>query len=115
MKRFFFAVLLTATLTVTLLPQSPGGVRPFGGGRPDPATALKNALGLTDAQVAAIKGLVQAEQPRIQTIFTEIEQKRQALNTLLSAASPVAVDVGNAAIALRASENKLEAERTSLI
>src|SRR5258708_1224176 len=108
MKRILIAGLMTATITTALLPQP----RP-GGRRPDPATGLKEALGLTDAQVDAIKALGQAEQTRIQAIRTEIDQKHQALDTLLNAASPSAVDVGNAAISLRASENKLQAERTS--
>ena len=113
MKRILFAVVMTLALTATLIAQrGRGGL----GGPPwDTATALKDALGLTDAQVEAIKALGQAEQTRIQAIQNEIGQKRQALDALLNATAPNAVDVGNAAIALHASESKLQAERISFI
>jgi Spy/CpxP family protein refolding chaperone len=115
MKQFVIAVLMIVTLATGLLAQRGRGPDGPGGTRPEPTAALKDALGLTDAQVEAIKTLVQAQQSRVQAIRTEIEQKHQALDTLLSAASPSPVDVGNAAIALRATENRLQAERTALI
>ena len=113
MKRILFTALMIATLSAGLIAQR--GPRGGPGGGRDPGTALKNALGLTDAQVTAITALIQAEQTRGQAIRTEIEQKRQALDTLLSAASPVPVDVGNAAIALHVSEAKIKAEQDYLI
>jgi Spy/CpxP family protein refolding chaperone len=76
-----------------------------------PLNALKNALNLTDAQVTAIQALVQTEQTRAQALRTEIGQKRTALNTLLNATTPNPNDVGNAAISLHVSEQKLPAER----
>jgi Spy/CpxP family protein refolding chaperone len=76
-----------------------------------PLAALKNALNLTDAQVTAIQALLQTRETRAQALRTEIEQKRTALENLLNAATPNPTDVGNAAIALRASEKKLAAER----
>jgi hypothetical protein len=51
----------------------------------------------------------------METVRNEIQQKRTNLDTLLSAASPSPVDVGNAAIALHASEAKIKAARDSLI
>ena len=47
--------------------------------------------------------------------MTDIQQKRQALNTLLNSASPNPNDVGNAAIVLHAAEGKIGAERTNFI
>jgi len=103
---------MSFTLAAVLLAQRGPGGPPFGGGqRSDPAASLKSALNLTDAQVEAIKVLIQTERDRAQAIRTEIQQKRQVLDTLLSAASPNPLDVGNAAIALRASESKISAER----
>src|SRR5437667_11030340 len=81
----------------------------------DPTTALKAALGLTDTQVTAITSLAQTEQTRMQTIRTEVDQKRQALDALLNATSPAPLDVGNAAIALHASEAKITAEQDYFI
>ena len=115
MKRVLFAGLMTMTLTAALIAQRGPGGRGAGGPRQDPAAALKDALGLTDAQVTAITAVIQNEKTRLDAIRTEIEQKRQALDTLLSAASPVPVDVGNAAIALHTSEAKITAEQNYLI
>ena len=102
MKRILSSVVMSFTLAAVLLAQRGPGGPPFGGGqRSDPAASLKSALNLTDAQVEAIKALIQTERDRAQAIRTEIQQKRQVLDTLLSAASPNPLDVGNAAIALR--------------
>ena len=111
MKRIFIAGLLTMTVAAALLAQRPQR----GAGDRSPAAALKVALDLTDAQVTSITALFQAERSRTEAIRTEIQQKRTALENLLNAASPVAADVGNAAIALHASEAKVKAEHDALI
>jgi Spy/CpxP family protein refolding chaperone len=114
MKRTIFVMLVTVTMAAALVAQrGPGGPGALGGR--DPVAALKNALGLTDAQVTAITALFQAEPTRVQAIRTEIEQRRTALDTLLNSASPAPVNVGNAAIALHASELNLKAEQDSFI
>jgi|SRR5579862_2609332 len=114
MKRTFLAVAAILMITATLFAQNtpPGPAR---GQRPNPLTGLKNALGLTDAQVQAIESLIQTEKTRVQTLMTDIRQKRQALNSLLNGTSPNPPDVGNAAIALNASEKKLPPERDYFI
>ena len=66
---------------------------------------------MTDAQIAAITTLTQTRQTRAQAIFTEIGQKRQALDALFNVTPPNPTDVGNAAIALHASEKKLAGEK----
>lgn len=111
MKRILLAAVLALTLTAALIAQRGPALR--GGG--EPAAALKTALGLTDAQVTAITALIRAERTRLEAIRTEIDGKQQALDALLSAASPIPVDVGNAAIALHASEAKIKAEQDYLI
>jgi len=114
MKRTIFVMLIAVTMTAAVFAQrGPGG--PRGQSGRDPVAALKNALGLTDAQVTAITALFQAEQTRLETIRTEIEQRRASLDAALNVASPVAVNVGNAAIALRASESKMKAEQEAFI
>ena len=113
MKRLFLAGLMTVTMTMMLSAQRggpPNGAR--GGGRPDPAAALKAALDLTDAQVTAVTALQQARQDRAQAIMTEVDARRQALDTLLNATSPDPTAVGNAAIALRASERRWQPNGT---
>jgi Spy/CpxP family protein refolding chaperone len=114
MKRTLLAAAATLMVTATLFAQGfPAG--PPGGKRPNPLTGLKNALGLTDAQVQAIASLAQTEKARVQAIMAEIQQKRQALNTLLNASSPNPTDVGNAAIALNAAQKNLPPERDYFI
>src|SRR4051812_39464864 len=106
MKRTLLAIAATVLITATVFAQGfPAGPRQ-GGPRSNPLTGLKNALGLTDAQVQAIQTLAQTEKTRVQGLMTDIQQKRQALNSLLNATSPNPTDVGNAAIALNASEKK---------
>ena len=80
----------------------------------NPISALKNAVDLTDAQVTSITALFQTERTRMQAIRTELQQRREAMDALLNAASPVPVDVGNAAIALHTSEAKSQAELLSM-
>ena len=57
MKRTLLTVAATLMVAATLFAQSGPGVPPSGGQRPDRLAGLKNALGLTDAQVTAIKSL----------------------------------------------------------
>src|SRR5437879_1238103 len=115
MKRTLLTVAATLILTATLFAQRGPGAPPSGGQMPDRFAGLKNALGLTDAQVDAIKTLGQTEKTRMQAIMTDLQQKRQALNTLLDNPSPNPTDVGNAAIALHAAEGKLPGERDYFI
>ena len=103
MKRIVTAIFMVLTVSALMFAQR--------GQPPDPVAGLKAALSLTDAQAEAIKALLQTRQTRAQAIMTEIQQKRQTLETLLNAPTPNPTDVGNAAIALHASEKKLPAER----
>jgi Spy/CpxP family protein refolding chaperone len=73
--------------------------------------ALKEALNLTDAQVEAIQGLRATRQERAMAIQAEMRQKREALEAQLNAAQPNATTVGNAAIALHATQQRLQAEQ----
>ena len=114
MKQTLFAILMVVTLSAGLFAQGrQAGPNATGlrGQAPDRTAALKAALNLTDAQIAAITTLTQTRQTRAQAIFTEIGQKRQALDALFNVTPPNATDVGNAAIALHASEKKLGAEK----
>jgi Spy/CpxP family protein refolding chaperone len=114
MKRSLISIAAVLLMAATLSAQQPGAP-PAAGRRPNPLNRIKDALGLTDAQVQAIVNLAQAEKPRMQAIMTDIQQKRQALNALLNAASPSPTDVGNAAIALHAAEAKIAPEQMSFM
>src|SRR5207244_10090534 len=113
-RRTLLTVAATLMLSATLLAQR-GPDRPRAGGqRPNPGAALKNALGLTDAQVTAIQTLSQTETTRVQAIMTDIQQKRATLDALLNLASPNSADVANAAITLHTPRGKLCLERDYL-
>jgi hypothetical protein len=83
--------------------------------RRDPANGLKNPLGVMDTQVAAIKTIIQNGQPTLQADRAAIKQDRQLFDSLVTATSPEAQDVGNAAITLRAAEAKLKTAETALV
>ena len=110
MKRTLITVAATLMLSATLFAQR-GPAGPSERGPRNPGAALKNALGLTDAQVSAIQTLAQTEKARVQTIMADIRQKRQALEALLNAVSPNPTDVGNAAIGLHTAQGQLPGER----
>jgi Spy/CpxP family protein refolding chaperone len=114
MKKLLVATALTLALTTGAFaqrgPRAPG--RPGG---PAPFANLKNALNLTDAQVSAIQASAQAAQQQTKTINADLRTKRQALEALLSAGSANPSDVGNAALAVRASENQLKAVQSNLM
>jgi len=116
MKRTLFVTIASLTLacsafaqTTTIQPRRPGR------GQQSRATVLKDTLGLTDSQVTAVRSLVQGSSPQFQTIRADIKQKRQAYNAILAAPSANPVDVGNAALALRASESNLKTAEESLV
>ena len=130
LKRTLIVLLMVLGLTAALFAQNPQprfGRPPIAnppgdgstvnqGGRPvDPLAGLRAALNLTDAQVTAIQTLMTTQRTRMDVLRTEIEQKRATLENLLNAATPNPADVGNAAIAVRASERKLPGERDWLI
>src|SRR5262249_27213162 len=111
-RKVFIATAMTLILTVGAFAQrGPRGQA----GNQGPATALKNALNLTDAQVSAIQALIQASQQQSKTIMTDLGTKRQTLNTLLNATSPNPTDIGNAALAVNAGEKQLKSVHDSLI
>jgi len=115
MKRTLITLVAIVTMTATLWAQGSPAGRPQRGQRGNPLTRVKDALGLTDAQVQAITNLAQSERSTVQAIMADIQQKRQGLDALLNAASPNPTEVGNAAIALHASQAKVAAERTAFI
>ena len=113
MRRIVLTIATMLVLTGGLFAQTtPGGGRR---GQRNPGAGIQNALGLSDAQVATIKSLVQNSQTQFQTLQNDIKQKRQTFETIINGASPNPTDVGNAALALHASENARKAAETALL
>src|SRR5690349_21634296 len=115
MKKLLVGTALTLVLATGAFAQR--GLRAPGsrGGGSAPFANLKNALNLTDAQVSAIQSSAQAAQQQTKTINADLRTRRQTLESLLSAASPNPNDVGNAALAVRASENQLRTVQSNLL
>jgi Spy/CpxP family protein refolding chaperone len=116
MKTLSLVALVVLTLVIAAFGQTrsrgpQGGPPGVQGQRPDPSTALKTALNLTEAQVVSLQALQETRRERGEALRTEIEARRSTFEAALSAAVPNATEVGNAAIALRASEKKMQAER----
>ena len=113
MRRIVLTIATMLVLTGGLFAQTtPGGGRR---GQRNPGAGIQNALGLSDAQVATIKSLVQNSQTQFQTLQNDIKQKRQTFETIINGASPNPTDVGNAALALHASENARKTAETALL
>jgi hypothetical protein len=104
MKKILGLTVTILTLSVVAFAQRRG-----------PENGLKTALGLMNSQVAAIKTIIQNGQPTLQADRAAIKQHRQLVDSLLNSTSPVAQDVGNAAITLHAAEAKLKADETALL
>jgi Spy/CpxP family protein refolding chaperone len=118
MKRMLFVTIASLTLVCTCFAQTTTiqPPRPGRGQRQNRMTVLKDALGLTDAQVTAVKSLVQGSSPQLfQTIRADIKQKRQTYNAALGSPSANPLDVGNAALALRTSESNLKTAEETLL
>jgi Spy/CpxP family protein refolding chaperone len=126
MKRLLLVTFIMSVAAVVALAQrtpgqrgagAPGGAAPGEfqrgerGQRGDGFAALKNSLNLTDAQVSAIQALNKTRQERGQVIFDELRTKQQTVDSLLNATSPDPTAIGNAMLAVRASQRKLDGER----
>ena len=114
MKRTLITMAATLMLCATLFAQR-GPADPSHRGPRNSGAALKNALGLNDAQITAVQTLAETEKSRVQAIMTDIRQKRQTLDALLNTPSSNPTDVGNAAIALHAAQGKLPGEHDYFI
>jgi Spy/CpxP family protein refolding chaperone len=109
MKRILMTLLIVMGIATAIYAQR--GMNDRMGQRPDRSAILKESLNVTDAQISAIDALNTTRRTRGEAIFKDIAAKRTALHELLNATSPNATAVGNAAIALHASQNQMKAER----
>jgi Spy/CpxP family protein refolding chaperone len=114
MKRMLFVTIASLTLVCSAFAQTTT-IQPRRPGRGQRQSRLQDTLGLTDSQVTAVRSLVQGSSPQFQTIQADIKQKRQTYNAILASPSANPVDVGNAALALRASESNLRTAEDSLV
>lgn len=111
-----FVLPLYAQMPMPPMPGMPGPVQDFRQRGEDQAiAAVQQALGLTDAQVASLKGLLETRRQATQTASRDVREKRQALENLLGQAgvSPDPTQVGNALLAVRAAQRQIEAANTA--
>ena len=85
-------------VSVSAFAQLPGGLVGPSGMMPPPAAAnyqaLKQALGLTDAQAQQLQELQRKRQEATQAIYRQISDKQKQLNDMLASPSPNATSLG---------------------
>jgi len=104
--------------TTTLLAQGQTGIRTHSANsaqqQPNHLAVLAKALNLSDAQVTSIRDTIKSQRPELKTMGQDVKAKRQYLKAAASAANPNPTAVGNAFLALRASQASLKAGRQKL-
>lgn len=120
MKRMILAVCLVAG---ALLAQGPGEGRRFGpagagmgpmGMNAQNATALKDFLGLSDAQIQQLKDLRTQEMQSLKPTMQEIATKRKALADLMKTANPDPAQVGQLTVDIKNLHASMQSARTDL-
>jgi Spy/CpxP family protein refolding chaperone len=110
-------ILLTVALATTMLAQPPGPRRGFGPGAPQadrPAaqlTALKDYLGLTDAQVASLRDARTKQAEANKPLRDQLQTKVAALRTEMQKANPDASVVGNLQVEIKRLREQLRTSR----
>jgi Spy/CpxP family protein refolding chaperone len=111
--RILTVFLATALAATPLLAQGRRG--PGGGDRTPTFDAVKEALSLTDAQLATIQENNAALREQMKAVFDEARQKREALEAELENANPNPTIVGQLVIDARASHAQAEELRTATV
>ena len=106
--------LITITLAATaLFAQPPGGPRMHGMSGRAKTTAVESYLSLTDAQVASLQQLRQAESEALKPIFQQIGPLRQSLRSQSQGSSADATAVGKLVLSIQALEQQAAPIRAS--
>ena len=77
--------------------------------RPDPLTGVQEALGLSAAQVEAIRALMTTQRESLQPLMQDLRGKQDALRTLQQSGNANPTDLGNAVAALQAAQAQIKA------
>ena len=107
--RILTMCLATAMAATALLAQGPRG--PRDGSRAPSFDEVKEALSLTDTQLATIQQNNQASREQMRAVFEEAKEKREALKTEVENENPNPTIVGQLMLDAKASHEKAEAIR----
>lgn len=112
MKKTFLAGLALALALPLSAQPGPGGPPPGGpggpGGGPPPEVVLKDALGLSDAQLTQLHTLLDARRQAGEALQQQMQAAQQALAEALNAATPDPATVGAKLLAVRAIEKQFQ-------
>ncbi len=103
---------LTLLLAGSLMAQGPGPMRHQ---RTPQVSALKDALGLSDAQVTQLTQIMTDRNAAVQPLFSQIRDKRTSLREKLNAGSSNASDVGQLEIDITAMQKQIQDVQTQYI
>jgi Spy/CpxP family protein refolding chaperone len=124
MKKLVLTLLLAATLPLAAQ-RGPGGPPPGGpngagpGGPPaagpqqPPDEALKDVLGLTDAQLAQLHTLLDSRRTAAEALRAQIEAAQKAVHDAVEAATPDPTAIGNAILALQNLQKQVQSANES--
>lgn len=90
-------------------PGDPDGMGPLG-----PIGRCLAAIGLTDAQKADIKALLEAEAPTLQALHETMKTDEEAVKTAVEATTPDPCAVGTAVLKVHADREAIQAELETL-
>ena len=106
-------ILTGLVCTAALMAQGPVPRGPHAGGAGDPA-ALKQALGLTDAQVQQLRGLRREQAQSFRPAMEQMRGKSQALREAMAAPNPDPAQVGQMMVELKGMREQMRTARGSL-
>jgi len=111
--RILMACLATAALAATSL-VAQGRMGPRDGSRTPNFDAVKAALNISDAQLAAIQQNNEASRDRVKAVFEETAAKREQMQAELESANPNPTTIGQLMLDARANHEKIAAIRAEV-
>jgi Spy/CpxP family protein refolding chaperone len=92
MRRLLTITILTATLSAATVHAQPMGMRGGGGFGPEPGMMLPmliRKVGLSDTQRQQVRAILDTHRPRFQTLFPQLRDAQQGLESRLVSTDPV--------------------------
>ncbi len=113
MKKMLLVTLLTAAVLAAPafaqpVPPPPGGPQSGPAPGPPPEAVLKDVLGLTDTQLAAVKTLADSHRQAVEAILPQLADAQKVLSTALEATSPDPTQLGALLLDVKALQGQLD-------
>ena len=108
-------VLVTLSVTTLLAQQRPGPPPGQGqGDGPSPLQRCLQILNLSEAQQTQVKGIFDTAAPQLKALHEQLKSDEEALRTAITATTPDACAVGNAALKVHSDREALRAQHESV-